>query len=197
MNGPSVPLSPTVIQPLAMVLHEFAANAAKHGALSRLDGGVEITWRTGHRSGEDGMLHIRWAEHGGPPVPDAPPQRGLGTRMMTIEGQLGGLVEWHRQATGLIYEIRLPLARPGELEGRRGRDEGDWRGVAGRLREWGHPTRDTHARSSQVPDPGTCGRSPPPLTCASQHGGAFAAMLSFLDVSSLNSAALYRAPSSF
>jgi PAS domain S-box-containing protein len=113
LTGPSIPLSPTVVQPFVMVLHELASNAAKHGALSRPGGQVEVSWQIGSQSGGDGILHLRWAEHGGPPVSGPPSRRGLGTRVIeaTLRGQLGGSVEWRWEADGLILSVALPLAR--------------------------------------------------------------------------------------
>jgi two-component sensor histidine kinase len=113
LDGPSVALASTVVQPLAMVLHELAANATKHGALTSPGGRVEVSWRIGRRSGEDGVLHLRWAEHDGPTVPDGPRQRGLGMRMAeaTVRGQLGGTIMWRWEPSGLICEMGLPLVR--------------------------------------------------------------------------------------
>ncbi len=113
LDGPPVPLAAAAVQPLAMVLHELATNAAKHGALSRPGGAVEVRWRAGRGTGEDGLLHLRWAEAGGPPVAGAPARRGFGTRVVeaTVRGQLGGTVERRWERTGLVVEVAVPLAR--------------------------------------------------------------------------------------
>ena len=80
---------------MAMLLHELATNAAKHGALSAPGGRVELRWRAGRRADEDGFLRLRWAEAGGPPLAGPPARRGFGTRVVeaTVRGQLGGAVE--------------------------------------------------------------------------------------------------------
>ncbi|WP_424139570.1 HWE histidine kinase domain-containing protein [Roseomonas chloroacetimidivorans] len=113
LDGPQVHLAPAAVQPLTMVLHELATNAARHGALSTPGGAVEVTWRLGRRTGEDGLLHLRWAEQGGPPIPGPPTRRSFGSRFMdsTIRGQLGGVVERSWEPSGLVCEIALPLAR--------------------------------------------------------------------------------------
>ena len=113
LDGPPVPLAPVAVQPLAMVLHELATNAAKHGALCAPGGRVEVRWRLGRRVGEDGLFLLRWAETGGPPVAGAPARRGFGTRVVeaTVRGQLGGTVERRWEATGLVVEVAVPLAR--------------------------------------------------------------------------------------
>jgi two-component sensor histidine kinase len=96
-----------------MVLHELATNAAKHGALSVPAGSVAVTWRVGQRAGEDRLLHLRWAESGGPAIGGAPARRGFGSRVIeaTARGQLGGSVERRWEASGLVCEIVVPLAR--------------------------------------------------------------------------------------
>ncbi|MBC4019013.1 sensor histidine kinase [Siccirubricoccus deserti] len=113
IDGPQVALAATAVQPLAMVLHELATNAAKHGALSTSGGTVEIRWSAGRRIGEDGLLHLRWAESGGPPVPGTPSRRGFGSRVIeaTVRGQLGGSVVRRWARTGLICEVTVPLGR--------------------------------------------------------------------------------------
>jgi PAS domain S-box-containing protein len=113
LDGPVVPLAPTAVQPLAMLLHELATNAAKHGALSRPSGHVDVCWKAGRRAGEDGLLHLRWAETGGPVAAGVPGRRGLGSRVIeaTVRGQLGGSIERRWDAAGLVCEIRVPLER--------------------------------------------------------------------------------------
>jgi two-component sensor histidine kinase len=113
LDGPPVALAPSAVQPLAMVLHELATNAAKHGALSIPGGQVKVRWTVGRRKGEDGLLRLRWAEAGGPPVAGPPARRGFGTRVVeaTVRGQLGGSVERHWESAGLAVEIAVPVAR--------------------------------------------------------------------------------------
>jgi two-component sensor histidine kinase len=113
LHGPPVALAATAVQPLAMVLHELATNAAKHGALSARGGLVEVRWTVGRRKGEDGLLRLRWAEVGGPPVAGPPARRGFGTRVVeaTVRGQLGGTVERHWESGGLAVEIAVPVER--------------------------------------------------------------------------------------
>jgi two-component sensor histidine kinase len=109
LDGPPLRLRAEVVQPLGMVVHELATNAAKHGALSAPAGRVAVTWQADEQAG---LLRIRWAETGGPP-PAFPMTRGVGSRVIeaTITGQLGGSVERRWPAEGLACDIALPLAR--------------------------------------------------------------------------------------
>jgi PAS domain S-box-containing protein len=124
LDGPPFTLAPAAVQPIAMVLHELATNAVKHGALSVPGGTVAVEWRTS-RDGSDGQLHVQWAEADGVPVPGIPARRGFGTRLIdaSVRSQLGGAVTRHWAPAGLVCEISIPLVRAvvvgsgeGELE---------------------------------------------------------------------------------
>jgi PAS domain S-box-containing protein len=92
---------------LALLLHEFAANAAKYGALSTPSGRVEITC-----AGEGEELQVTWTEHDGPtvsmPTDEADGFGSLLTRA-TVRNQLGGSIERDWRPDGLV--IRLSVAR--------------------------------------------------------------------------------------
>jgi two-component sensor histidine kinase len=109
--GPPVDLEGSTIEPLAMVLHELATNAAKYGAFSAPTGRVRLGWSIEdmpHR-----QLRIRWRERGGPPV-KKPTRRGFGTELINsaISYALGGHVEQKYKTLGLEVSIVLPLPQP-------------------------------------------------------------------------------------
>lgn len=73
LNGPGITVHGAMVQTFALVLHELATNAAKHGALSDGAGTVSVAW-----SVENGRIRFCWKEHGGPPVKRAT-HKGFGT----------------------------------------------------------------------------------------------------------------------
>jgi PAS domain S-box-containing protein len=113
LDGPPISLAPAAVQPLAMVLHELATNAAKYGALSVPDGTVEVHWHANLWTQDDASLHLRWVETGGPAIPGDPTRCGFGTRVIgaTVRGQLGGTVRFDWKPTGLVCEITVRFAR--------------------------------------------------------------------------------------
>lgn len=106
--GPPITLTVEAAQPLCMVFHELATNAARHGAFSVPGGCVSIDW-----SVEGGVLRLRWTETDGPALRGPPARRGFGARVVeaTLRGQLGGTMHWHWRGTGLCCELQLPLLR--------------------------------------------------------------------------------------
>ena len=80
LDGEPVMLASKAALNLALMLHELATNAAKHGALSGPEGRVDLRWRV------DGLdLVVDWTETGGPPV--RPPGReGFGARLLRMLG---------------------------------------------------------------------------------------------------------------
>jgi PAS domain S-box-containing protein len=77
VEGAEVTLAPSAAQALSMALHELATNAVKYGALSVPAGRVAVRWHLDHAAG---MLRLRWAESGGPPVAVPPRLRFAGDR---------------------------------------------------------------------------------------------------------------------
>jgi PAS domain S-box-containing protein len=116
MEGDDVRLQPKAALTLAMVFHELATNAAKHGALSNGDPGkIDIAWQiepTAH-----GRMRLRWQESGGPPV-TPPGRRGFGSRV--IEGglaqELDGEVRLDYEPAGVVCQIIMPVSREAVAE---------------------------------------------------------------------------------
>jgi PAS domain S-box-containing protein len=106
LHGEAVALSGLAVQPVCMVLHELATNAAKYGALSRPGGRVRLRWR--RLAG--GRLLVSWREAGGPAVRVAPDRRGFGMAMLDalLRGQLGGTIRFGWQSDGLRVTMLLP-----------------------------------------------------------------------------------------
>jgi PAS domain S-box-containing protein len=101
-------LGPETAQPLAMVLHELATNAAKHGALSAAGGHVAIEWSWA----SDRRLVLRWTETGGPRV-RKPTREGFGSELIELlTQQLGGVTKLDWRAEGLVCEFSIPASTP-------------------------------------------------------------------------------------
>ncbi|HEV7278074.1 MAG TPA: PAS domain S-box protein [Devosiaceae bacterium] len=107
IDGPSVTLNARAAVQLALVLHELASNARKHGALSVVEGRLAIRWHTEASDGSD--LVIDWTEKGLKQVA-APAAPGFGAQLIerTLEGD-GGSATIHYNAGGISCHIRLPL----------------------------------------------------------------------------------------
>jgi PAS domain S-box-containing protein len=73
VEGDDVRLPPKAALTFAMVFHELATNAAKHGALSNdAAGQIDIAWQI-EPTPQGDRMRLRWQESGGPPV--TPPGR--------------------------------------------------------------------------------------------------------------------------
>jgi two-component system CheB/CheR fusion protein len=92
LEGPEgVPLRSTMVQTMALALHELATNAVKYGALSQAQarGRLSVRWRLEPEPGSDeSVLHVEWRESG-VSMPDASEQpRGSGYGRELIESAL-------------------------------------------------------------------------------------------------------------
>lgn len=108
-SGPAVTLAAAQVQSLALVLHELATNAVKHGALSVPRGRVRVDWEVEELGGAR-RLRLRWGERGGPRV-RPPATRGFGTDLIEAAtvGGLGGEAELTFAPRGLEAEITALL----------------------------------------------------------------------------------------
>ena len=106
MAGDEFTLTSKAAFSLSLVLHELATNAVKYGALSNLDGGVDITWQI---DCESRRLIVDWRERNGPPV-TTPTRRGFG--LVVIERSLGhelkGTTALRFCPDGLVCTISVP-----------------------------------------------------------------------------------------
>lgn len=114
MHGPDLRLTPNAALVLNMALNELATNAAKYGALSNDQGGLEITWSLDCQTeaSRHCTLDMLWRERGGPPVV-SPPQRGYGSRLIedSVSYQLGGNVNLRFLPEGVECRFEVPLAK--------------------------------------------------------------------------------------
>jgi PAS domain S-box-containing protein len=108
LEGPPISLLADAVQPLGMIVHELATNAAKHGALSRPTGRLELSWRM---EPDEGTLHLHWLETGGPAVV-APSGQGFGSTLIerTARHQLSGEVRYDWRPEGLRCTICIPAS---------------------------------------------------------------------------------------
>jgi PAS domain S-box-containing protein len=106
VRGDDVRVDDRSATPLALLFHELATNAAKHGALSTADGSVRLDIVA-----EGDRVGLLWREAGGPPV-EPPTRTSFGTQLLdlSVRRQLGGDYRADWPATGLVMHISLPRA---------------------------------------------------------------------------------------
>jgi PAS domain S-box-containing protein len=117
VEGNDVRLQPKASLTLAMVFHELATNAMKHGALSGgAAGRIDIAWRVETVPRGD-QVRLRWQESGGPPV-TPPSRKGFGSRLIErgLAQELNGEVRLDYEPAGVVCEIVMPVSR-GEAGG--------------------------------------------------------------------------------
>jgi PAS domain S-box-containing protein len=106
--GCDMEVSGSTISSLALLLHEFAANSVKYGALSSTAGQIEV-----HCSDRAGNVVITWSEHGGPLVAQPTGNVGFGDLLVraTVAGQLGGDISRDWKPEGLVIRLSVPRER--------------------------------------------------------------------------------------
>ena len=106
IGGPDIRLGEHATNNVALVFHELATNAAKHGALSADDGLVNVRW-----SQDDDAIVVDWHETGGPSA-NSPGQQGFGSTLVkSTLASLGAEITHHWDVDGLRVVISAPLAK--------------------------------------------------------------------------------------
>jgi PAS domain S-box-containing protein len=105
IDGPEPVLEPKAAQTIALICHELATNAARHGALSVEAGLISVTWS--HPT--NGTLVLNWKETNGPAVV-IPSRDGFGARLMKVmirqaNGEMH--IDWH--PADKFCEIVFPI----------------------------------------------------------------------------------------
>lgn len=107
LSGDDLALSPSATTSFALLVHEFATNAAKYGALSSERGKIAIDTRQ-----QGDRLLFTWTERGGPAVTAPSSAEGFGgylakATVKTLEGQIAH--SW--DADGVTVRLDVALGR--------------------------------------------------------------------------------------
>lgn len=101
VTGPDLTLTGSAVTGFALLLHEFATNAAKYGALSSPDGELKICCNE-----NGGLFTIEWIESNGPIIEREPDSTGFGALLAntTVQRQFRGEIfrQWKREGLSIL-----------------------------------------------------------------------------------------------
>jgi PAS domain S-box-containing protein len=108
ISGPDLSIAGHSVITFALLLHELTTNAAKYGALSKIEGGVLISC-----SQTADLYTVIWREINGPCIQREPEKSGFGTVLAqtTIRGQLRGEITREWNAEGLVIRLVFSAKR--------------------------------------------------------------------------------------
>ena len=112
LQGPSVVLRATVVQTMALVIHELATNARKHGALAADHRVLKITWAVRQVNGEAANLALEWIEEGVGRAPkESATRKGYGRELIerALPHALNATTSFELTHDGVRCTIDLPL----------------------------------------------------------------------------------------
>lgn len=108
LSGIDARVAGSAVTSLALLLHEFATNAAKYGALSADTGSIKVVFAE-----EGDSIVIHWTERSGPPVTAPSGSLGFGDVLsrIAVSDQLGGAIvrDWRHE--GLSIRLSVPRSR--------------------------------------------------------------------------------------
>ncbi len=108
VSVPRLNIQEAVATTLALVVHEFATNSLKHGALSAERGTLDVGC-----SAPDEDVVLVWTERGGPPVLGRSAPAGFGSELIrrSMAQQLGGSIDCDWLAEGVIVTLKMRRER--------------------------------------------------------------------------------------
>jgi two-component sensor histidine kinase len=108
ISGIDGAVSGAAVTSFALLLHEFATNAAKYGALSSETGSIKVVFVE-----EDDAVVVNWTERGGPPVARPTGSLGFGDVLsrIAVSDQLGGEIIRDWRPDGLAIRLAVPRRR--------------------------------------------------------------------------------------
>ena len=114
VSGPEVRIRNSIVQILALALHELATNACKYGALSTDEGRLRIGWQVEQSRGDTRLL-LRWIEQHAVCVAVERDRRGFGRELIerALPYSLNAETCYELDEVGLRCTIALPLAGAG------------------------------------------------------------------------------------
>jgi PAS domain S-box-containing protein len=112
IHGPATVVPPGHAQMLALVIHELATNAMKHGALGTPGGELNVSWTTAENGNAGPVLLLEWREAGVVMPAEPPHRRGFGRKLIedALQFTLRARSELRFGPDGIICSIALPLA---------------------------------------------------------------------------------------
>lgn len=104
IRGSDLAIEGSALTSLALLMHEFATNAMKYGALSIPEGQIRIELKV------DDQLELIWTETGGPAVVAPGENKGFGSQLerVTVEASLNGSITREWRPEGLRIHLRIP-----------------------------------------------------------------------------------------
>lgn len=109
-SGDEVVLPRSMVQMLALALHELGTNSRKYGVLANGGGHLKVDW-----SAENEQLNFMWAERFAAPLPCAPatPRRGFGRELIerALPHQLKATSSYQISSEAVTCHLRMPLRR--------------------------------------------------------------------------------------
>ena len=113
LDGPSVVLRATVVQTMALVIHELATNARKHGALAADNRVLKVTWAVRKVGGAASNLALEWVEEGVGRAPneESATRKGYGRELIerALPYSLNATTSFELSNDGVRCTIDLPL----------------------------------------------------------------------------------------
>ena len=108
LSGSLIALNSKEAVAISMIVHELATNAAKHGALSKVDGRLRISWKE-----SDQTITIDWEEENGPPI-GGPQSSNFGTKLIrNLATSLSGEATIEFLPSGARFALNFPKSSAG------------------------------------------------------------------------------------